>query len=35
MFYNIRNITNFKKNFIALLKNMKYICIRNGSSITT
>ena len=26
MFYNIRNITNFKKYFIALLKNMTYIC---------
>jgi len=26
MFYNIRNITNFKKYFIVLLKNMTYIC---------
>lgn len=26
MFYNIRNTTNFMKNFIVLLKNMTYIC---------
>lgn len=26
MFYNIRNITNFKRYFIVLLKNMTYIC---------
>lgn len=26
MFYNMRNTTNFKKYFIVLLKNMKYIC---------
>lgn len=26
MFYNIQSITNFMKNFIVLLKNMKYIC---------
>lgn len=26
MFYNIRNITNFMKYFIVLLKNMTYIC---------
>lgn len=26
MFYNIRNTTNFMKNFIVLLKILKYIC---------